>query len=275
MRLRPLLCALALLVPPARAFAAFERPPGDPRFAALGGAGVALQGSPWAVLVNPAALAPLEHRVLAAAYTPSTFGLAELSRAGAAYAEPFGGFSLGASAATFGFELYRETEIALAGGIDVTETVSAGAALRACFLAVEGYGQDFSVAVDVGVLVRFAESLTWGVAIGNVNGARITAEREPLPRVFVTGVAYRPVPDLTLTLDLAKDPEHPLEVRGGAGFRILNALELRAGTATEPSAFTAGAGVEWDLLRFDYAFESHPDLGPTHRIGLTVAFGGR
>lgn len=275
MRLRPLLCALALLVPPAGAFAAFERPPGDPRFAALGGAGVALQGSPWAVLANPAALAPLEHRALAAAYTPSTFGLTELSRAGAAYAEPFGGFSLGASAATFGFELYRETELALAGGIDVTESVSAGGTLRACFLAVEGYGQDFTVAVDVGVLVRFAESLTWGVAIGNVNGARITAEREPLPRVFITGVAYRPLPQLTLVLDLAKDPEHPLEVRGGAGFRILDALELRAGTATEPSAFTAGAGVEWDLLRFDYAFESHPDLGPTHRIGLTVAFGGR
>lgn len=274
MRLRAALCAVLCSALHPAADAAFERTASDPRLAALGGAGTALTGHPWGAESNPAGMS-LAVRTLAAAYTPATFGLTELARGAFAYVEPLPWFSLSAGASTFGFELYRETDAYLSCAVPVTGDFTAGATLHGYFLSVEGYGSDNAVGVDLGGVLRLSEGLTWGVAIANLNGPAVSGEDELLPRVFSTGLAWLPAEGVTLVADVVKDVGHPLEVRAGAAYRVLEALELRAGTGTQPSTLAAGAGVATSSFRLDYAFTSHPDLGATHRFGVTIELGGR
>ncbi len=91
------------------------------------------------------------------------------------------------------------------------------------------------------------------------------------PRNIRAGISYGLRRDLTVAFD-ADDRWH-----AGAEYRLLDLLSLRAGLQNDWSGpdgmtWSAGLGIKWGVLRFDYALVDHPTLGSTSHFGVTLAF---
>ena len=253
--------------------AAFEHLMKGSNVIATGGASTAILNNPWAAFCSPGALSSIPGRVASFYYSPQPFGLKELSHGSFSYVEPtaLGAFAL--SGSRFGFELYREVDVQLSFGRGVNDMFSVGGSVHYCHLSIERYGSAHTFAVDVGTLARFTDRVQWGFTAFNVNGASIGAARERLPQVFVTGIAYLPVPEAMLVADLEKDIRYAVQLHAGVQYSLLDVIALRAGTTTDPSILSAGLGIHYSLLQLDYAFTNHEDLGPTHQVSLSLLLG--
>jgi hypothetical protein len=262
-----------LLVAASTADAAFERTVQGSRCAAMGGACAAVGSNEWAAFTNPAALRTIGARSLALFYAPQIFEIKELSNAAASYIEPtsFGTFAL--SASRFGLDLYNEARAALSYGDAIAEGVSFGVTLNYYSLSIQNYGSAGTFGVDVGALVDVSDNVQWGFVAFNLNAAKIGAEKEKLPQVFSTGVAYSPFGEATLAVGIRKDLRFPVEVHVGVEYEFIKMIALRAGTASEPSMMNAGVGIRYDFFRLDYAFSSHAELGITHLFSLALNVG--
>ena len=51
-------------------------------------------------------------------------------------------------------------------------------------------------------------------------------------------------------------------------------VDLRAGVGSEPTSFTGGSGINYNLFQLEYAIYNSLDLGITHQGTLSINFGG-
>ena len=242
---------------------------GGARAAALGGAATALEGHAWGE-ANPATWATLPGRAVSF-FATQPFGLDALRLGAAQYVEPTSVGAFAVDVRAFGFDAYRETRGALgyarSFAFDSVRTLAVGARLAYEQLAIEGFGSAGAATLSVGWLARVLPDVLVGFHAANLNGAA-WAGREALPRTFALGLAYRPAPALQLLLDAYKDIDFPVSVRGGLEALPVAALALRAGVATEPVRFTAGAGVRLGRIAADVAAERHEALGWTPGVSF-------
>lgn len=253
--------------------AAFEHLVQGSNSIAMGGATVATLSNPWAAFSNPGGLATMDGRVLSLFYSPQPFGLKELAHGSFSFVEPTTIGTFAASGSRYGFELYREVDISVSFGRMINDMFSAGASVHYYHLSIERYGSAQSVGVDVGLHARFTEQILWGFSAFNVNAPTIGSAKEKLPQVFSTGVAYSPIPEVTLAADLEKDIRYPVELHAGVQYQFLDLLAARVGTTADPSILSAGFGIHISLVQLDYAFAGHEDLGPTHQVSLSLYLG--
>ncbi|HEX2865619.1 MAG TPA: hypothetical protein VHO03_01180 [Ignavibacteriales bacterium] len=239
---------------------------------AMSNSDAALQGDVFSSFNNPAGLAGSMDRELGIFYSPSPFGLTELSNAAAAYTEPtaFGTLSLGVS--TFGFSLYRKNNFAAAFALRISE-VSLGLSLNLHNLTIHNYGSANSLVINPGILLSFLRELDWGLSIENILNASFGKTSDQIPRILSSGFSYKPHRTIMLLAAVEKAAGSPLSFRTGIEYYIIKYISLRIGLATEPDRFSAGAGINYSFLKFDYAVFTHQDLGLTHQIGTVVNFG--
>jgi hypothetical protein len=236
----------------------------------MGGAFVAVTASSWGVVGNPSLLSPLEAFQVSVSFSPHRFGLAELATQAvmAALPTPWGTFGIAASHT--GFRLYRELGADIMGGWRVAKGLYAGVSLRYYHLAIAGYGNGHALGFRTGLLIILSPATNLGFSAGNINAPVIGEADERLPQTLRVGIAVKPVPDLELAVDLAKDIIHPLQFQAGVQYRLIPELIVRAGTGVEPSFFGAGMGLRWSGVIFDYAFTRHPVLGISHFVAAGI-----
>ena len=143
------------------AFGAFEQSDQGSRAAAMGGFLVALSGNEWSAFANPAALRTIGERTVSLSYAPQPFELKELSRGAVSYVEPTSIGAFAASASRFGFELYKETRIALSYSNDFAGFVKGGINLNYYSLSIHNYGNASTVGIDFGLLVDVSDEVRW------------------------------------------------------------------------------------------------------------------
>ena len=253
---------------PAHAQTAME---GGARAAALGGAATALPGDVWGQ-GNPASWSTMPGRAISF-FATEAFGLSALRLAAVQYVEPtrFGAFSAGAR--TFGFEDYQETRF-LAGfargfSLGTKRRFHAGLRLRYHQVSIPEYGQASALGLGIGGLMNILPSLHLGFQATNFHHPKL-AGHEALDRSLSLGLAYTPVEQLLVVVDAYQDPDFPLSFRGGLEVQPVPVLVLRAGMTTEPSRFTAGAGLRLGKLMADLAGEKHEVLGWSPAISFGV-----
>jgi len=251
--------------------AAFQEGAPGPVAAGMGNASVAVSGSLWGISANPSLLSERRETSLSITFSPHRFGLSELAAGGLLHVcvTPVGVF--GATISHTGFALYREIVGSIAGGWQVLPGLQAGVSIRYFHLAIEGYGTDQAFGVQLGLLAILTTKLKLGFSASNLNSPVIGEGRERLPQVYRTGISFQPVSDLEIAIDLLKDIHYPLELHAGFQYKFLSMLALRAGTAVEPSLFSAGVGMWFSDVSFDYAFTHHSVLGITHHLALNIA----
>lgn len=206
-------------------------------------------------------------------YVPQPFEIKELSHGAVSYVEPtsFGTFAV--SGSRLGFELYRETRIAVSYGDEFVKTVKAGVNLNYYSVSIQNYGSAGTIGIDVGLLIDISDEICWGFAAFNLNAPKIGAAKEKLPQVFSTGITFAPVSEAIIAASIVKDVRFPAELHMGVEYSLLEMIALRAGTTSDPNTLNAGIGIKYSFAQFDYAFSSHGELGVTHQFSLSLKLG--
>ncbi len=143
-----------------------------------------------------------------------------------------------------------------------------------------------SAALDLGVLKAFnwlGEDFTAGLSVQNIGpGIKFVSRRYNLPLVFKTGLSWRlPGSGALLALEADKPIDNYPSAILGAEYPLASRLALRTGyryrymgNELGPwSGFSAGAGIAFGAVSFDYAFSPFGELGNSHRFSLNARFG--
>ena len=236
---------------------------------ALGNAFVANADNAWSIRYNPAGLAHLTAFHGSAFYIPEQFGLPELRTVAAAAATPltFGG--IGVSVDQFGFDLYKETHVAVGAGTNLDWGVTGGVAVNLYSFAIERYGSAHRVTLDFGLMAEAAYGVTLGFSMKNVTGTTVGSLNERLPQIFLLGSRYTPIQDFSISVELEKDTRHPFMVKAGVEQWLFDILALRVGISDNPNKVSAGFAARTSGVEFGYAGYSHNQLGWTHQLEVS------
>lgn len=266
------------------------------RGAALGGTGLAVPGGLHSPNDNPAGLADLRSQRAGILHGAWFDGL---SLEWAAYGTDLGENGSAGISATFlrSDALPRYDDFGTADG----EFHVYDAALTA------GYAHRFSRGLQAGLAVSGIRQtvddlsahgfsadlgLAWNVGPGRLSAVAANlgpdvsfdGEEAPLPTTFAVGAAAPLLSNRVLLAAAANFPQHYHEdVRVGLEVEAIPAMALRVGyryvlgegSDDALTGLTYGAGFALSGVRLDYGYQPFDDLGDTHRMGLTVAFGER
>ncbi|MFN8177879.1 MAG: PorV/PorQ family protein [bacterium] len=272
---------------------------GGNRALAMGGAFTSIADDASAPVWNPAGLGFLARRELQGSRA-TLYGL-EVTEEYASFAWP--SWRWGAAALTarrvgvdeierrddrnllLGTFASSEMEVDFAWGHAVGEKWSVGAGAK---LARQEMGElsGNGLGLDVGVLGRpflgvggdesWAGRLALGLAVRNAVAPTIRLDRESVtePTELRGGISYRQ-PFLgdgavLVAVDATGARDVDPKVRGGLEISPHPLLALRGGW--DGDDFTAGAGICWHSVSFDYAYEDNA-LDGVHRFGATMQFG--
>lgn len=254
--------------------AQFENTDVGARPTALGGAFTSLSDNSLAIFYNPAGLGQIKYREFSAFYSPAPFGLTDLSTASLSYSEPLSFGTLGAAFKTYGFDLYRENNFIVSYGNSYKQKIYYGANLNLYNLHIQNYNSAIAFGLDIGAMAYIAKFLQWGFFGKNITGAKIGESKEKIAQVYRTGFTFQPEGNIRVIGEIEKDVKYPLSVRGGMEYSVIDFLDLRFGVGSQPTIFSAGVGINYNLFSFDYAFTKSEDLGFTHLGTVSVNFGG-
>lgn len=273
--LRVLLLLSALSVFTAsRTYASFGFRGADARIEAMGGAGVAVNGTPFGIFYNPAAGGGEKRGAAGLAYSVP-FGETSLETFHAAVMKNHLPFDSEACAALsyqrHGYDPYRETSVHAMYSTTVTGPLRAG--IAAGLLERDaGAASSSTFGLDLGFLAAISESFSLGGAVFNLNSPEIGESGESVPATAFAGLAYRPAGGALLSAAVESRKNSSARLHSGGEVRLLPYLALRAGFTTNPGTVTGGLGFTAGDLAGDIAVVRHPDLGTGAWYAMSVSF---
>jgi hypothetical protein len=238
----------------------------------ISNSGAALSNDVFAVFNNPAGLSQMNWREIGIFYSPAPFGFKELANGFIAYNEPFKFGSLSFGAETYGFELYKENKILFGFSHNFLNKFFVGIVLNYHTVSIKKYGSKSVFYFNLGGLAYITTELRWGFFVYNINRTSFVDEDDQIPETFNSGFSYNLIPELSLNFAVEKDIRYTASLRFGIDYYIINNLSIRTGFSNEPSTFSAGVGINYSFISFDYAVYNHPDLGLTHQAGIIISF---
>lgn len=162
-------------------------------------------------------------------------------------------------------------------GANLTSSLGLGLALKLLSSTLAEEASATAVAVDLGALLAVSEQLTVGVVLQNAGTEiKYREEGDPLPMTARLGAGYQVslAEDHAglLAVDLVKPNDRDFGVHAGAEYWYDGFLALRAGykAGYDLEGLTAGLGVHYQFLQFDYAFGLARELNNTHKVTLSL-----
>jgi len=173
-----------------------------------------------------------------------------------------------------------ETEFAFGYGRAFGPAWSLGASAKLQRQSLAGYVGS-ALGADLGVTVRplsaigsnapWSDRLAVALAVRNAIAPSIRLDREsvPDPTTVRTGMSWHERFGLA-AIEIEKAPDVGARLHAGLELVPHPLMALRIGS--DNGTLTAGAGMHWQDLSIDYAFVDAA-LSPSHRVGVTWAFG--
>lgn len=245
------------------------------RAAALGHAFTGVRGDFWALYHNPAGIAGTE-AIQLGLHVERRFLLEELNYGSAGVVAPFAeNQAIGLQVGSFGFDAYRENQLALSYGITLLDRISMGVRANYAGINISDQGATETYFVDVGINTAINDQLSLGFQAYNVNQAKLPTQafEEPLPQVFSLGLAYEPSEKVLLVADVHKDLDFATSYRGGVEYQAADFFLFRLGISNEPLTWNAGFGLVFGGYTLDAAFGFHERLGYTPYLSMSYQFG--
>jgi len=251
-------------------YAAFDLVPGGARPSGMAGAFVAIADDAHSPFLNPAGMSQLGRLELTSYYT-TLFGLKDLTKSifSGVISTPVG--HVGLFYQSFGGPLYQESTLGGAWSHAIGSRLMVGGTLRALTLSVKEYGAASTVSVDAGLLVLLPYQMRLGMTAYNINRLKLASRRDESPGVTSIGISRRSQ-QLRVAFQMDHEPHHGITTRLGQEFHPVEPLAIRAGLTTTPAMVFLGLGVQISRIVADYTLSSHPVLGSSHHISLSVRF---
>lgn len=132
------------------------------------------------------------------------------------------------------------------------------------------------IGLDLGILATPTEHLAWGINLQDLLRPKLQlkSKEERIPFNLKAGASCHFDSDplgLIIAVDLDKTEDRRAKFHFGGELGIQKTLFVRGGYDRDYPTF--GAGIKWNWFRTDYALKTHPDMGTTHRISVTIQFG--
>ncbi len=159
---------------------------------------------------------------------------------GAAVPTSLGTFS--ANVQYYGVELYNEQRFGLAYARQLFEGFSLGAQFDLINFRIPEYGNKMIPTFELGIQARILPELRMGFHLYNPIRTEVV-QNELLPTLISVAAAYEPSSRLRLLLEVEKDIDQPVRIKGAVEYYALDVLPIRIGGATQPAAITFGFGL--------------------------------
>lgn len=238
---------------------------------ALANADAALSNDVFSLFTNPSGLAQMNWTEGGIFYSPSPFGIKELSNAFFAASMPteYGSFGLGVT--TYGFELYKENKFVFAYANRYAKNFFYGVSLSLNHLSIKNYGEDNALAFSVGALYYVSPGFRFAFTAENLNKATWGKEKNQIPTVYRSGISYDVLQNVSLNFSLESEVGFNPSIQCGINYDLNEYFSLQSGFANEPTKYCAGFGIHYSQFEIDYAIFTHQELGLTHQF--SVLFG--
>ena len=178
--------------------------------------------------------------------------------------------AIGLSVSSFGYELYNETKIGLAYGMNFGKQFAAGIQLNYLNTKLaQEYGSNTAVTAALGIITKLTDELTLGVHLYNPTRSKLTnVNNERIPTIMKLGIDYRFSKKVLLAVSTEKSVGFDANVNAGAEYHVTELFYLRGGISTNPQQYAFGVGVQLKHLMVDLSSSFHPTLGvmPTMSI---------
>ncbi len=247
--------------------------PIGPRSAALGHASSTLYDV-WSTRNNQGSLGFLR-QAEAGAFCENRFFVNELTQSGFAVILPIKKGTFGLCYTSFGYKLYRESQLSLSYGMKLSENISAGIAFDYLNTKIADiYGQANAFTGSFGLTAKVLPQLIIATHIYNPFRVKITDyNNEKVPTIFKIGAQYVFTKKVHLLLEAEKTSFQKINVKAGIEYLPSNLVYIRAGASSYPTQAAFGLGVNYKGLKIDVSSMYHSILGLSPQIGLRYAFG--
>ena len=277
-RILPLLLLLAPL-----AAAETSQPPIGARAQGMGGAFTAVADDATSIYWNPAGLAGITHQEILFNHA-SLFGSEIQDNVGIFLLPLSRSFSVAVDWYNSGIDdpelNFGENRFDLGVGKRFNRYLAVGVTGKLFLRSIQVDGIDVQdgsgFGFDVGALVTPLPKIRLGLLGQDVTGTSLSyddgSSSEIYPANWRVAAAWQALPELRLAGDL--DDRFHL----GTEYLPIPQLAVRAGLQGDLGndddglVLNLGAGAQVKGIRVDYAYESHPNLGSTHYLGIGAAF---
>src|SRR6185295_4831237 len=268
---KTLLFVLSLLIFHPSLLASNDPFTGGGRSLGLGSCSLTLS-DPYSILNNQAAMA-FQKEISFSLYAEQRYLQSELGYYSGGFTLPTKPGVFGLAINYNGFDLYNEKKIGLAYSRMFSPKVSGGIQLDYLSTSISEYGTSSAFTAELGLLVKISNQLSAGAHVFNPYPIKSGFADEKIPTLFQLGLSYEAGKKILLMTEAEKDIDNPARFKAGLEYKIVDALHLRGGIATNPSQYSLGVGINVQHLKIDLAASYHQVLGVTPAISLNYIFG--
>ena len=245
------------------------------RSVAMGGA-VVSSVDIWSTSNNPGALGMLDHYGLGLSYE-SRHLLPEAGLKSFAFAAPVSGGTFSLVGHSYGYASFSDNRIGLAYARKLAKFLSIGVQLNYVNTQIgDVYGSRSTMVAELGALMKPSEKLSVGVHLYNPTRQKLADfDNERIPTLLAIGSTYEFSEKVSMTLQVDKDMDLPINLRSGIEYVPVEQIHIRAGYATLNSSFGFGLGVVWNKMGIDVATNWDQQLGSSASASLSYYFGKR
>lgn len=225
----------------------------------------------WAIFNNIAGLSKVKHARIACTYdTQPSFK--PFNRTALVMALPTKIGVAGVGIFRFGDKLYNE-QILTAGFSNTFGIASLGIKVNYIQYNAQGFGRKAAITMSFGGIARLTEKISLGAHIININQPRISShEREQLPTILITGIAFKISNKTLLSTEIEKNLEYPATWKVGIEYQAHKKFVGRTGFNIGPTAAFLGFGFVSRKFKLDYAYQHSFTIDSRHQasIGYTL-----
>lgn len=172
-----------------------------------------------------------------------------------------------------GFDLYNEKKLGLAYGRLFTKNISGGIQIDYLSTSITEYGTAGALTFELGLMIKLSQQLSAAAHVFNPVPISSGFQDEKIPTLFRLGLSYEPGEKIILLAEAEKDIDRPARIKAALEYKIVDALHLRGGVATNPSQYSFGVGLNVQHLKIDIASSYHQILGFTPGLSVNYVFG--
>lgn len=247
-----------------KAFATGEPFPIGARSWAMGNATVALSDYN-SFFNNPAGLGFLKENHINSSYHArhTIAGLQTISLSGNYNTKLV---NIGIGLERFGDKLYNEQKLGLALGKS-TNRVALGLKVSYFQAVIENISSKKTLLTEFGVQTKLSSKIQMGFHAYNLTGAKLY-HSQAIPTVLKFGFSFTPTKQILLLTEAEKDLNLPMLLKAGLEYQLVKNFYLRTGITSRINLVHGGFGFQAKQFIFDYAINSHPNLGFSHHFSI-------